>query len=257
MGLLALQPYFDPNGVIERVPAINVLIDRMEIAAFIAGQHYYKDARRAVSQILRGLVDYQFLTRWTYGETPRRTSKKPPTTRAFIITPKGREQLVSLNAPLAEPSTHRPALAIGTIADAEETAPPIAEPDVLLKKVEQQAAVLQPLMNEHDGLVEDIAAYQEFLAGCGREREAIQEEVLRAESQVSDFEKEQARITALKDEAILKHRSLIMSLFKKDEELSSYDKEVKAAQERLAALKNRIKNILYGGSAEQKSAQGA
>jgi hypothetical protein len=255
MGLLALQPYFDPNGVIERVPAIDILIDRMEVTAFIALQHYYKDARRAVSQILRGLVDYQFLTRWTYGETPRRTSKKPPTTRAFIITPKGREQLIALNAPLAEPSTHRPVLAIGTVA--EETPPPVADSSVLLKKVEQQAEILQPLMNEHDSLVEDIAAYGEFLAGCEKEREAIQAEVLRAESQISDFEKEQARIAALLNEATLKHRSLVMSLVQIDEEWRSYNDEKDAAQVKLHALKNRIKDLLYGGNSEQKSARGA
>ena len=243
-GLMALRPYFDGNGTIERIPAIDVLVEKMDVVNFIHNQDYYKDARRAVSQILRGLVNHQFLTRWTYGEG---RGTKSPTTRAFLITPKGRERLAQLNTPITTPSQPRPAIAAETIEpmtskDHEEKH---HQNGNLLAKVEEEAEALTPLMDEHDGLNEDIAAYDEFLDDNQRQMAEIEAEQQKIKTRMDKLSKEMDRLTRLLEEDAKKKASLTLREAKLAQEMESYVREKRAAVEKVAALKEKIRTILY------------
>ena len=241
-GLLALQPYFDPNGTIERIPAIDMLVERLDILDFIRQQEYYKDARRAVSQILRGLVNQQFLTRWTYGGVKGRKA----TTRAFIITPKGRDRLAQLQSPIPAPAQPRPALAAETV-----TEHPTHLDSNLLAKVEREAEAIKPLMDEHDSLNEDIAAYDEFLNESRRQLAAIEPERRKINSQMEELTREMDRITGLIENASKQRAELVRREAKLVQEMESYAQEKKFAVEKVASLKERIRLILYRDTPHQ------
>jgi len=252
MGLLALQPYFDGNGTIERVPAIDVLIDKLHMLDYIRQQDYYKDARRATSQILRGLANYQFLTRWTYGEGKGR---KSPTTRAFILTPKGRERLASLHAPISVPEpAHRPTLATETVEPSTEPAQPNGN---LMATVEAQAEALKPLMDEHDGLNEDIDAYEEFLDDNQRQQQENDATRTKIKTQIEELKQEQQRLAKLMADAEKQRAAAEQKAQTLQKEQESYSREKKETVEKVAALKARIRSILYPEEDQRKSELGA
>ncbi len=256
MGLLALKPYFDPNGVIERIPAIDTLIERMSVLDFIRQQTYYSDPRRAVTQILRGLVNYQFLTRWTYGDGTKR-NKKSPTTRAFLITPKGRDRLKELNSPIAPVQTSRPSLAVETIPE------PVAEPvpnGNVMARVEQEAATIQPLMEKHDSLIEDLAAYEDFLGDNENQSTQADADLIKINSQIKELQKEQARIITLLEEAVGHRKEAEKKIGALQQERESFLREIRDTSEKIARLKEQIRTILYPNtpnSSAEKSAPGA
>lgn len=93
-GLIALCMGMNPqDGSIFRANAIRLLIQELAINDFVRNSRYTHPIKTA-TQLMRGLVDKGYVSRWT--ATRRKPGRLREGTKAYLLTPMGRQQLLDL-----------------------------------------------------------------------------------------------------------------------------------------------------------------
>lgn len=259
-GLIALTIEADSKRRIRRPQAMSVLVEKLNLIDFVSNSSY-RDPIKVAAAITRGLCESGWADRWLAN---KKKESSQDYTNGFIITDRGLDLLrqvesrFGINTPIGKllkealDLSNKPIVLENNDEDTPEIQDPtdlfsdaseateddvvedevIEEdiPSVALDVVMDRLGDLQPLIERHDRISQEIDKYNEEIQGCQGQIEKNNASIASLEEQIGKLEKEVGEL-----------RQKNVQLGK---DLQGWEKAAQEEEGELARIKGDLKRIV-------------
>ena len=241
-GFFAVCFGIDPiDGSVSRQMAIQLLIQHLDLPAFVKTSQKYSDPVRSASMIIKGLVRDGLLSRWN--AAARKEKRTRIKTKGYILTPVGRAKLEELKqGPIYDHIKnslfHPEKVQFVSIVDIpDESDDETENNDIDIEKI-------QPLFTEYNKINAAISEWDQLAAELESNRKPLEGKLADVERQLIEFDQEIKVIQARRQNFLQSQAALLQEDKKLSKELEAIRAGKAEDEAALKALKTKLKLFL-------------